>query len=85
MHEPYEVFNSDPTILPRYTLAHNKEYFKILFDLQDLSDELAILAFDFLGTIATNPEMYRQMLYAASEDKKEYNWHLLFDENNIYK
>jgi hypothetical protein len=76
--DPYQTYNEDKTILPRYELAYNEDFFNTIFYLQDLSEDIAIEAFNFLEIISTNPNIYKQLL----EDSE---WKLLLDERNIYK
>lgn len=76
--EPYERYNSDRTLLPRFKLAHNDIFFNTIFVLQDLSDSIAKEAFDFLCLITTNPIIYKQIL-----EGKDWN-NILYSEN-IYK
>ncbi len=74
----------DPTALPRYILAHDESLFNIIFYLQDLSDEIAKEAFNFLNIITTNPLIYKQIMFSG-KDNKEINWESQLDEKNIYK
>lgn len=81
MSDPYEYYNEDKTILPRYQLAHNEELFNTIFYLQDLDEAIAKEAFNFLCLISTNPTIYKQVLFA---DEKT-DWNSLLNETNIYK
>jgi ubiquitin C-terminal hydrolase len=81
MSEPYSVYNNDKTLLPRYQLSHNEEFFNTIFYLQDLNEEIAREAFNFLCIISTNPKIYEQIL--QSDDKTD--WNVLLNESNIYK
>lgn len=77
MDEPYQSYNDDKTILPRYQLSYNEELFNTIFYLQDLNEDIAQEAFGFLSTITTNPNIYKQLLEGS-------DWKILFD-SNIYK
>lgn len=79
--DPYGLYNSDKTALPRYQLAHNEELFNTIFYLQDLNEIIAKEAFNFLCLISTNPSIYKQILFA--DDKTD--WDSLLSETNIYK
>lgn len=79
LDEPYEFHNIDKTVLPRYKLAHNESFFNTIFYLQDLNENIAKEAFNFLCKITTNPTIYRNIL-----DGRD-NWKALLDANNIYK
>ena len=81
MSEPYQFYVEDKTTLPRYQLAHNEEFFNTIFYLQDLNDEIAKEAFNFLCLICTNPSIYEQNLNLNENS----NWNVLLDESNIYK
>jgi len=76
-------------MLPRFILSHNEEFFNILFNLQDLNDNIAIEAFEFVSLIATNPHIYKQILFAASTNEEtkdnQFDWKLVLDDTNIYK
>ena len=82
--DPYQIYNSDPTSLPRYILAHDENLFNTIFYLQDLSDEIAKEAFDFLNVITTNPIIYKQIMFSG-KDNKEIKWDSQLDDKNIYK
>jgi ubiquitin carboxyl-terminal hydrolase 34 len=79
--EPYNANNEDRTVLPRYQLAHNEDFFNTIFYLQDLSEDIAKEAFNFLHIISTNPKIYKTLLY--NEDQSD--WSVLLNEGNIYK
>jgi ubiquitin carboxyl-terminal hydrolase 34 len=76
--EPYEVYNTDKTSLPRFKLAYNEDFFNTIFNLQDLDDNIAKEAFEFLNIITTNPNIYKQILSTESFDS-------LLNADNIYK
>lgn len=84
LDEPYQTYNTDKTVLPRYRLAHNEEFFDTLFYLQDLDDKIAKEAFDFLCLITTNPLIYEQILQ-GSDGRTNSTWENLLDAKNIYK
>jgi CRISPR/Cas system-associated protein Csx1 len=79
--DPFNPNNEDKTVLPRYQLAHNEDFFNTLFYLQDLSEDIAKEAFSFLHIISTNPTIFKTLLYNYEES----NWNILLNESNIYK
>ena len=82
--EPYQSFNSDPKMLPRYLLAHDQVFFNTIFNLQELNKEIARDAYDFLNIITTNPVIYKQILFSGKSNE-EIKWESQLDEKNIYK
>ncbi len=80
MDEPYENHNLNKKVLPRYNLSNNQDFFDTLFKLQDLGDSIASEAFNFLGLISTNPEIYKNILFFQGD-----NWNQQIDANNLYK
>lgn len=83
-NEPLEIYNDNKTILPRYTLSHNEEFFNALFALQDQDESIAKEAFRFLCLITTNPQIYKDILF-LSESNEKINWNKILDSSNIYK
>jgi hypothetical protein len=81
LSEPYNANNEDKTVLPRYQLAHNEDFFNTISYLQDLSENIAKEAFDFLNIISTNPTIYKTLLYNYEQS----DWNILLNEGNIYK
>lgn len=79
LDEPYEFHNIDKTLLPRYNLSHNESFFNTIFYLQDLNENIAKEAFNFLCKITTNPIIYKNILDGSD------NWKTLLDSKNIYK
>ena len=79
LDEPYEFHNVDKTILPRFKLSHNENFFNTIFYLQDLNETIAKEAFSFLCKITTNPTIYKNILDGTD------NWKSLLDAKNIYK
>ena len=52
------------------------------------SNLIAIEAFEFVSLIATNPHIYKQILFAGSSSdlkKEQINWGSILDDKNIYK
>jgi len=84
LDEPYELYNSEKTLLPRYNLAHNEELFQTIFSLQDLDENIAKEASNFLYLITTNPNIYRQILFGIVETETV-EWENQLDSKNIYK
>jgi len=81
------VENSDKTVLPRYILSHEQDYFDALFGLLDGPDELANEAWELIQKLATNPAMQSSILnlnIQKGEDGK-YNWDSLVDTKSTFK
>jgi len=65
-------------------LANDENFFNIIFYLQDLNKEIAKEAFEFLNVIATNPKIYKQLLFIG-KSQEDIKWESQLDEKNIYK
>jgi len=79
--------NTDKTVLPRYILAHNPEYFDCLFALLDRPDDSSKEAWNLIQKLVTNPTIQSKIMHlnVDKNEKGEYDWDSLIDTKSIFK
>ena len=79
--------NTDKTVLPRYILSHEQEYFDTLFSLLDRPDDSSKEAWNLIQKLVTNPTIQSKILNLKVEKNAsgDYDWDSLIDTKSIFK
>lgn len=81
--DPYETHLVDKTSLPRYSLSQNEEFFSILFQLQNMDEDVSKEAFNLICTVTTNPKIYKEVLLSGETEGTD--WSTILNSNNIFE
>ena len=87
-NEPLDEYNCNKLLMPRYLIAKNQEFFKVIFQLQDEEDLIAKEASKFLSIITTNPVIFKNLILLEKileSSKNEGVWNEYLDKDNFYK
>jgi hypothetical protein len=87
-NEPLDEYNCNKSLMPRYIIAKNQEFFQAVFQLQDEEDLIAKEASKFLSIIATNPIIFKNLILLDGIKESTDNmdvWNEYLDKNNFYK
>lgn len=74
--------------MPRYTMSANQRHFDILLNVLEKNQEAQADAWDLIRMLATNQEMYREVLTlkeAKDSDTGMITWHKFFHNSSVYK
>lgn len=79
--------NNDKTVLPRYILSNNSDYFDTLFLLLDRPDDSSKEAWSLIQKLVTNPTIQSKILNldVSKSATGEYEWDSLIDTKSIFK
>ena len=88
-NEPLDEYNTNLSIMPRFVISKNQDYFNVIFGLQDEDEKIAREASKFLSIICTNPNIYRDILLLKDLDLLKENdmdsWTKFIDVTNKFK
>ena len=72
--------------MPRHTLSANQEQFQALFSLLDRNDETTQNVWNLVRMLATNHQMYQEVLSLSSAQQDDgINWVKVFEDPSLYK
>jgi len=74
--------------MPRFTMSANQAHFDTLMDVLDQRQEAQADAWDLIRMLATNEEMYREVLTLKQVKDAEtglINWQKFFNNSSVYK
>lgn len=72
--------------MPRYTLSANQEQFQTLLSLLDRNDESTEDVWDLIRMLATNQQMYDEVLsLSAAQQADGVNWARVFEDRSLYR
>ena len=72
--------------MPRHTLSANQEQFQSLIRLLDRNDEASEDVWNLVRMLATNQQMYEEVLSLSKAKNEEgINWASVFEDESLYK
>lgn len=74
--------------MPRYTMSANQHHFNVLIDVLEKNKDAQADAWDLIRMLATNQEMYREVLTLKNAKDSEtgiINWSNFFENSSVYK
>lgn len=86
MSEVVDEVSYSATEMPRYTLSANQEQFQALFSLLDRNDEASQDVWELVRMLATNQQMYQEVLSLSQAESDEgINWASVFEDASLFK
>lgn len=65
--------------MPRFRLSAKSETFGVIIEMLQKNDDASKSAWDLLQMLATNEEIYKQVMNVEEAD-----WEKFFDSSNVY-